>query len=282
MSENRNNYCSSGQDRRGMVCIDTSRVLDSCRDRDCFENARVYLTECGEQIFTSSANVRAVGSRVLYAYVGVDEVPFNCGFFRVSVRYYIVTDFEACPGLGRTQQFSGLSVLEKDVILFGGDGVVTTFTSDPDASFCSPANADNRGSTAPRATVEVLEPVILGTKTVDCSCPCPVCECIELPECVCGCLGDRIRTNTDAVRLYISLGIFSVIRITRPTQILVNATDFSVPDKECVPASNDDNPCALFRTMEFPTERFKADAASDNLNGRTNGGGRGCGCQGKN
>ena len=26
------------------VCIDTYRVLDSCRDKDCFENTRVYVT----------------------------------------------------------------------------------------------------------------------------------------------------------------------------------------------------------------------------------------------
>ena len=41
MVENRNNCCSQGNREKDMVCIDTYRVLDSCRDKDCFENVRV-------------------------------------------------------------------------------------------------------------------------------------------------------------------------------------------------------------------------------------------------
>ena len=28
------------------VCVDTGRVYDSCMDRDCVENVRVYFNEC--------------------------------------------------------------------------------------------------------------------------------------------------------------------------------------------------------------------------------------------
>lgn len=276
MSETRNNYCQGSPDRRGIV-IDTNRVLDACRDRDCFEDARVYLNANDEGILATATNLRAVSSEILYAYVGVDAVPFNCGFYRVSVRYFVVTELECCVALGRSQRIKGISVLEKDVILFGGEDGTTSFVSDSEAGYCSYANPESRRGAAPTATVEVVEPIILGTKIKDASCPCPLCECIELPECVCNCVGGSVNTSGSDYRLYISLGIFSVIRITRPEQLLISATDFSVPDKECIPATSDENPCSLFRSMEFPTSRFKTGSISDTQ--ATVRRGKSCGCQ---
>ena len=86
MQENRNTPFSLSGDSRGMVCINTSRVLDACRDRDCFENARVYLTTCGQEILANSNNIRTRSAKILSAFVGVEEVPFNNGFYQISVR----------------------------------------------------------------------------------------------------------------------------------------------------------------------------------------------------
>ena len=278
MTENRNSTSCYDRDSRGTVCIDTYRVLDSCRDRDCFENTRVYLSACGEEILSGATNVRARSAKVLYAYVGVDEVPFNCGFYQVTVRYYVVIELEACLGVGRSQIFKGISVLEKQVILYGGEGNVTTFSSNPENDYCAP-NLENRGSTAPVAVVETVEPIVLGTKIVECGCPCAQSEYLELPACVRDCLEGEIRISTEAPRLYVSYGIFSVIRIIRPAQLLVNATDYSVPDKECVAATNDDNPCSVFKEMAFPTARFRGTLCGNNGNDNTSrGGGRGNCC----
>lgn len=259
MSDNRNTSSVLCQDGRGTVCIDTHRVLDSCRDRDCFENTRVYLTCFGEEILANATNVRARSAKVMWAFVGVDEVPFNCGFYQVTVRYYILIELEACLGIGRSQTFKGLSVLEKEVILYGGEGSVTTFSSDPENGFCS-YNQDNRGTNGPIAIVETVEPIILGTKVKERECGC--CSCaselnVDLPSCLQGCLDGEISTTNDAVRLYISFGLFSVIRIERPAQLLVQASDYSVPDKECIAATNDEDPCSVFRNMPFPTARFR-------------------------
>ena len=49
MAENKFS-CASGGQGRETVCIDTNRVLDSCRDRDCFENVRVYLSCYGKEV----------------------------------------------------------------------------------------------------------------------------------------------------------------------------------------------------------------------------------------
>ena len=127
MTDHRNTSSGICQDGRGTVCVDTQRVLDSCRDRDCFENTRVYLSTAGEEIIASATNVRARTASILYAYVGVDEVPFNCGFYQVTVRYYVEVEFECSIAVGRSQTFKGLAALEKNVVLYGGEGEALSF-----------------------------------------------------------------------------------------------------------------------------------------------------------
>ncbi len=276
MQENRNNSNGLSFDGRGTVCIDTMRVLDCCRDRDCFEDTRVYLSDEGESIINNATGVRLKGASVIWAYVGIDPIAFNRGFYRVTVRYYIRLDGEGCVGIGRSQSFSGIAVLEKEVVLYGGEGSLVSFSSSLDNDYCNICNYDNSTTDAPIAVVETVEPIILGQKITDCSCPCSCTECgVELPENVCGCLGGNVCTSNQGARLYVSFGIFSVIRILRPTQLLIQATDYSVPEKECTPATSDENPCTLFRTMAFPVNEFRTHGAPHRENNR----GGGCGCQ---
>ena len=278
MQDNRNTAFGSCNDNRGMVCIDTKRVLDCCRDRDCFEDSRVYLTTFGEEVLAAATNIRAKSARILWTYVGVDEVPFNCGFYRITIKYYISVEFEACLGIGKSQSFFGLTTLEKDVILFGGEGDITSYSSDTNAGYCSFGDAKTVSTNAPVAVVEVVDPIVLGYKVKDCTCVCGN-ECIELPDCVRNCFeGDLVNTNTTQ-RLYVSIGLFSVVRIERPAQLLVQATDYSVPDKECFASDANDNPCDLFRTMSFPVSRFRGTSVP--VDNQTIGGGSGCGCNKK-
>jgi len=275
MQDNRNTSLGScAQEARGTVCIDTNRVLDSCKDRDCFEDARVYLTAYGEEVLGNASNVRSRSAKLLWAYVGVQSVPFNNGFYQVVVRYYIEVEFEACVGIGRSQCFKGLAVLEKSVVLYGGEGSVTTFTSDPESNYCCPGNMNNRSSNEPIAIVETVEPIVLGTK-VECNCA-PCCnECAEIPPSVCDLIDGDLQLNTTGPKLYVSFGIFSVIRIVRPAQLLVQATDYSVPDKECCGDTDNDNPCALFRSIAFPTNQFKGVCTTETEITQKHGG---CGC----
>ncbi|MBR6290085.1 MAG: hypothetical protein IKR53_01455, partial [Clostridia bacterium] len=72
MAENRNICPMSERGRdRETVCIDTYRVLDSCRDKDCFEDVRVYLTCGGQEIIDRTAAVRVKGARVLWSYIDI-------------------------------------------------------------------------------------------------------------------------------------------------------------------------------------------------------------------
>ena len=96
-----------------------------------------------------------------------------------------------------------------------------------------------------------VTPLIL-TRYIHClSC----CGPDEIPDNVCTFLNGDLFDDEDCNKLVVSLGFFSVIRIERPAQYLINAIEYSVPDKECAPIQDDD-PFCLFRSMAFPTSEF--------------------------
>ena len=252
--------CGSSSGGRDSVYIETNRILDSCRDRDCFENVRVFLTDFGNEIIEHTNTVRAKSACIAWTSITLDPVQFNKGFFSVTIRFYVKLIFEACVGGGRSQEFDGVAVLEKKIILFGGEGNVSTFRSTPDGDgFCAEIKPCCQEKSLPTATVEVVDPIILDTKIVESAheCRCCCCSC-DVPDCVVRGLSGSLCNDFGNGReryLVVSLGIFSIVRITRPAQLLVNASEYCVPDKECVEAKNDD-PCCIFRTMSFPTSEF--------------------------
>lgn len=256
MTENK--LCSSSRD---LVCIEASRVLDSCRDRDCFEDARVYLTDFGEELIEHTGNVRVKKAKISHTCISVDPVQFNRGFYAVNIKFYVNVRFEACVQ-GRTEECEGVAVLEKKVILFGGESGVSTYSGGTSGGFCcTDDDKSTNENVGPRATVDVAAPVVLGAKVVErreySSCGCGCCLCVdEIPDCACRGLGSPLSRRDECERvLVVSLGLFSVVRLTRPGQYLVSATEYSVPDKECV-CDEEKNPCCLFRSLDFPTEEF--------------------------
>lgn len=259
MPENRF-CCGTTGGGRESVYIETNRILDSCRDRDCFENVRVFLTDFGNEIIEHTNTIRAKSACIAWTSITLDPVQFNRGFYSVTIRFYVKLIFEACVGGGRSQEFDGVAVLEKKIILFGGEGNVSTFRSSIDGNgFCDEIHPCCRQRSLPIATVEVVDPIILDTRIIEnvsesccCCCPCDVPECVVRN--ISGALTNDFATTVDRY-LAVSLGIFSVVRITRPAQLLINASEYSVPDKECVEAKRDD-PCGIFRNMCFPTSEF--------------------------
>jgi hypothetical protein len=66
---------------------------------------------------------------------------------------------------------------------------------------------------------------------------------------------DSLVFGGDAKRVFVSLGIFSIIKLERKTQLMIPCYDFCVPQKECV-GSTDDSPCDLFERIDFPVDEF--------------------------
>jgi len=260
MSENRNSFTHTA-DRcreRDMICIDTYRVLDSCRDKDCFEDVRVYLTDCGQEIIDRTTVVRAKSAKVVWSYINIDSVPFNRGFYQLAIKIYVKITAEACLAPGKVEEFDGIAVVEKKVILFGSEGNVSVFKSELNGDcFCGKGCRAVKSNNLPIAVIETVDPIILSAKVIPphhhncCSCCCVE----EVPECVCATVDGHLADDRDSNKFVVSLGLFSVVRIERPAQYLINAVEYCVPEKECR-APVDDNPCTLFRNMSFPVSEF--------------------------
>ncbi len=241
------------------MCIDTYRVLDSCRDKDCFENTEVILTGYGKETLASSKEVRAKEARILSCIMETDEVPFNSGFYKVSAKIFVKVLFEICIG-GCFQDIDGLSILEKNVILFGGEGAAKVFKSDRDIGNCKAETAKRALSLSslPIAVLETVDPIVLETKTIK---KCEGCNGVSIDT---SCLpngietlfsGELISNKIGECCLDATFGLFSVVRLERPSQIVLSAAEYSVPEKERSEIREED-PRNVFREMPFPLCEF--------------------------
>ena len=131
---------------REAVCIHTRKIFDSCRDKDCIEDLRVYPTATSQPYIDSALSVRAKSAELLYADVNVESITFNKGYYTVDITYYYRITGETSPG-GNT--VVGLAIFDKRVMLCGGVGTVKSFSSDPMAVAGEPDGL-------PIATVESL------------------------------------------------------------------------------------------------------------------------------
>ena len=65
------------QDLRQAMSIHTRKITDSCRDKDCIEDLRVYLTRPSQCILDTASSVRVRCADLLYAYIDVEPVAFD-------------------------------------------------------------------------------------------------------------------------------------------------------------------------------------------------------------
>lgn len=240
-----------------VVCIDCNRVLDSCRDKDCFENVEVFLTDFGEEVINNATSVRVKCASLLHTDIYTECVQFNRGFYQITVRFFVKITAEACVSIGRSQEIEGIAVCEKKVVLYGSVGNVKIFKSDAENSFCSTCHEGKHSTNCPTVVVEAVDPIALSASVKEtggavCCCCCSV---DDVPSSVCASIGGTLCPRTTDKVFLVTLGFFSVIRIERPAQYLVQATEYSVPDKECV-VTDENNPCAVFNRMAFPVNEF--------------------------
>ena len=241
---------------REAVCVHTKKIFDSCKDKDCIEDLRVYPTRGCQEVIDRAVSVKAGCAELLYAYIDVEPVTFNRGFYTVDVRYFYRITADAFVGAARPVEITGLAVFDKRAILFGSEGSAKVFSSKgtPQGSDIQSLPATN----APTAVVESVDPIILGMKLVD------VCQCrredpcCEIPPAVCGCFPEELVTGGDVHRLYVTLGQFSIIRLERDTQLLIPAYDYCMPEKDCDCGCDckQEDPCELFRKVQFPVGEF--------------------------
>ncbi len=257
MADSRNNIgMPSSLQCKEVVCVDCNRILDSCRDKDCFENVEVFLTDFGEEIINNATGVRVKCAELIHTDIYTENVQFNRGFYQITVRFYVKVVVECCICAGKSQEVEGIAVCEKKVVLYGSEGNVKIFKSGIDTPFCGRCGSGKYSTNDPTVVVEAVDPVALSCvikeHSSDCCC---FCTHDEIPVPVLSCITGGLSGHKSERVLYVTLGFFSVIRIERPAQYLIQASEYSVPDKQCVD-NCDSNPCSVFSRMSFPVNEF--------------------------
>lgn len=243
---------------REVVCISTKKVCDSCKDKECLQDLRVYLTASSQCILDNAIGVKAKSAEILWANIDVEPISFNKGFYTVDVRYFYKITAEASCGIGRSKEITGIAVYDKKTVLFGSEGSARIFNS----QYSFGQNGSTIGkNNVPTAVIEAVDPVCLSAKIVDaCNC-CGDNTLCDLPDCVAEIFDDEILSSCENKVLYVSLGQFSIIRLERDTQLLIPAYDICFPQKEC--SGNSDDPCDIFEKFKFPVDEFFPPKQSD-------------------
>ena len=231
---------------REAVSVNTRKIFDSCRDKDCVEDLRVYPTVSAQSYIESALSIRPRSAELMYVAVNVEPISFNRGYFTVDCTHFYRITGETFPS-GQTVQ--GLAVFDKRVMLFGSEGSVKSFSSDQPQAL---ADSDD----LPVAVVNSVDPIALHMKLVDAECSLPAeLEQRAIPDSIAAAFPEPLLLSDTARRWYVTVGQFSIIRLERDSQLLIPAYDYFMPDKEC-PGTTEDDPCELFSRIRFPVEEF--------------------------
>lgn len=134
------------------VCVDAGRVYDSCSDKDCIEDMRVYFTERDQMVVDHAASIRARRAEVITTYIDVEALPFNRGYYSCDLTFFFEVEIEVYAGHGMPcSTVCGVGMFQKKVILYGSEGNVRVFSSEFRDNSCDPQ--DMPGRNAPRCTV---------------------------------------------------------------------------------------------------------------------------------
>ncbi len=241
-------------DLREALSIHTRKITDSCRDKDCIEDLRVYLTRGSQALLDTATGAKVRCAELIYTYIDVEPVAFDRNHFCVDVTFYYRILADAVIGSARPAALYGLAVFSKRAVLCGEDSHAHIFTSD--TRIFEPDGLTRYSSNRPTAVVEVLDPMVLSSKVRE------VCDIhdetvVQIPNYICQMFDDELVLCGDRRRLFVTLGQFSIIRLERDAQLIVPVVDYSLPTKECcdTPGCAED-PCEMFSRIPFPSAQF--------------------------
>ncbi len=246
----------SPEDLREALCIHTRKITDSCRDKDCIEDLRVYLTSGSQAVLDSAAGAKVRCADLLYTYIDVEPVAVDRNRYCIDVTFFYRILADATVGNCRPAALYGLAVFSKRAVLCGEDSRAHIFTSD---TRINEADGLSRYSAnRPSAVVEVLDPMVLSSKVREvCDCSCKEATTVQIPAAIRQMFDDELVLSGESRRLFVTLGQFSIIRLERDAQLVVPVLEYAMPSKECCdsPGCGED-PCEMFSRIPFPVAQF--------------------------
>ena len=156
MSDCVQDYGSCGcENPRGALSIHTKKITDSCRDKDCIEDLRVYLTRCSQEILDDAATAKVRCADLIYTYIDVEPVAFDRNHYCIDVTFYYRILADAVLANARPAALTGLAVFSKRVVLCGEESAAKIFTSNTRLNGADGLTAYS--ANLPTAVVEVVD-----------------------------------------------------------------------------------------------------------------------------
>ncbi len=141
------------EDLQEALSIHTRKITDSCRDKDCIEDLRVFLTRTSQNTLENCTGAKVRCAELLYTYIDVEPVAFDGHHYCVDATFYYRILADTVVGAGRPVTLHGVAVFSKRAVLCGEDSRAHIYTSD--TRLGGPDGITRVSANRPTAVVEV-------------------------------------------------------------------------------------------------------------------------------
>ena len=118
------------EDLRCALAIHTQKITDSCRDKDCIEDLRVYLTRESQAVLDTAAAAKVRSAELIYTAIDVCPVAFHRNHYAIDLTFYYKVIADASVGPCRPAAVCGLALFSKRAVLCGENSGAHIFRSD--------------------------------------------------------------------------------------------------------------------------------------------------------
>jgi hypothetical protein len=176
------------------ISIHTRKITDSCRDKDCIEDLRVYLTTGSQALLDTATCAKVRCAELIYAQIEVEPVAFDRNHYCIEVNFFYRILADAVVGNARPTTLYGLATFSKRAVLCGEESKAHIFTSD--TRLCAQDGVTRYSTNLPTAVVEVLDPMVLSSKVREvCECVCKDTPITQNPNQICQLLKTRYQCS---------------------------------------------------------------------------------------
>lgn len=113
--------CCRPEDLNRAMPIHTKKITDSCRDKDCIEDLRVYMTRESQNVLDNCGSAKVRSAELICTTIDVSPVSFNRNHYCIDLTFYYRILADAVVGSNRPTTLQGLAVFSKRAVLCGED-----------------------------------------------------------------------------------------------------------------------------------------------------------------
>ncbi len=280
------NRCDNNNSAFTNECIMADKVFDQCRLQLCLTpdnlgpaRASRCTNACGDiysegDIITPPCNAASVmADNFSLGKILIENKkpnPFRPGFWDITVKYIFnyTLIFTSVDG-DELCRICATSSFTTKLTLFGS--VCTDVVTASDLYHNGPVNSGPYVTVDGKAVVlaaELKYPVA-GTNTC-CNC-CNCCDCCSTNK-NCSCVNSA-DTNDCPSAVNMTIGLFSVVKLFRPVNIIVPSSGYCTPDECAGTGVSGQSVCDFFDSIEFPFDIFSPPATPSAVSGEST-----CGC----